>query len=283
MNLRNGLIGYWKLDENAANTTVVDSTGTQANATASQNTSVMTATGKIATCLSFNGTTDYVNVPHHSSQLTTTGLSISAWIYADTGGEANFGRIIDKSSALSGVGGYYLCTRGSDYMFQVNDGTQVISGTRENGVWQFVVITVQSDGTGQIYINGVASGSSQNVGNLAGITTTVDARIGNRAGATDRSFDGLIDELAIWNRALSTTEITQLYNNGSGLTYPFAYSMTADSGSFTLTGTDVTLYYESSWVYDQKIVSSWTNESKPSDNSYTNDSKPTSSWTNDTI
>jgi len=280
MNLRDGLIAYYKFDENAANTTVVDSTGTQSNATASQNTSAMTATGKILTCLSFNGTTDYVNVPHAASQLTTSGLTISAWIYADTGGESNFGRIVDKSSALSGVGGYYLCTRGGDYMFQVNDGTQVISGTRENGVWEFVVVTVQADGTGQIYINGVASGSSANVGDLSGITTTTDLRIGNRAGATDRSYDGLIDELAIWNRALSTTEITQLYNSGSGFGYPFAYSMTADSGSFALTGTDVTLYYESSWVYDTKPTSSWTNGTKPT-SSWTNGTKPTSSYTND--
>jgi hypothetical protein len=47
-------------------------------------------------------------------------------------------------------------------------------------------------------------------------------------------FDGQIDELGIWNRALSAAEISQLYNGGSGLQYPFSSSITEGMGQTEL-------------------------------------------------
>jgi len=45
--------------------------------------------------------------------------------------------------------------------------------------------------------------------------------LGKPSGLSTADFDGLIDEVGIWSRALNSTEVSELYNSGSGLAYPF--------------------------------------------------------------
>ena len=44
----------------------------------------------------------------------------------------------------------------------------------------------------------------------------------SQIGFKGRSFKGTIDELGIWNRALTDADVSKLYNNGNGLSYPFS-------------------------------------------------------------
>jgi len=55
-------------------------------------------------------------------------------------------------------------------------------------------------------------------------------------------FDGMVDECAVWTRALTGTEITELYNSGNGSQYPFLQVLTliTETGSYILTGVDTT-------------------------------------------
>ena len=93
------------------------------------------------------------------------------------------------------------------------------------GTWQQVLLTYSSDGTNTTlttYIDGVAQAGV--------ITETTSAlsdtgiHIGNaRTGAGTRAFDGKIDEFGAWNRVLTSTEISQVYQNGlngNALTVP---------------------------------------------------------------
>lgn len=216
--LVSGAVAHYKLDENAANTSVTDSTGTQAAATASQNTSVMHTTGQVGGGLDFNGTTDYVNIPHDASQLLTSGFTFAAWIQPDSQGESG-GRILDKSAGTSATGGWrWGFAVGSDVMvLRVNAGGSIVSNTItvDGTTWVHVAVTVTAAGAVIHYINGVAD-LTGNTAALAGITTTNDMRIGNRSGATDRSFDGVIDDVRIFNRVLSPTEIELLYAEQTG-------------------------------------------------------------------
>lgn len=67
----------------------------------------------------------------------------------------------------------------------------------------------------QTYIDGVPLLSASYT--ESDLRTITGFHIGTYRSATDRWFDGLIDEVAIWDRVLSSGEIAQLYNNGSGI------------------------------------------------------------------
>src|ERR1035437_3727425 len=73
-----GIVAHWKMNDNSANTDVVDSVGSN-NGTAQQNTNILT-TAKVDRALSFNGagfgTNDYVE----ASNISFTNFTISAWI-----------------------------------------------------------------------------------------------------------------------------------------------------------------------------------------------------------
>jgi len=98
-------------------------------------------------------------------------------------------------------------------------------------VWQHALVTVAADATVTFYINGVQTGTPAATGALSGITTTNDLIIGNRAGTTDRTFDGWIDEPIMWNRALTAQEISDLYVYGAVPTSGLVDGYRCDEGA----------------------------------------------------
>jgi len=89
-----------------------------------------------------------------------------------------------------------------------------------DGNWhQIVAISVDVTGTGSdaryVYIDGQLVAQTLNTTILANDRTTYPM-IGNDPESTARSWDGKIDDVAIWNRALSATEVAALWNNGTG-------------------------------------------------------------------
>jgi hypothetical protein len=93
-------------------------------------------------------------------------------------------------------------------------------------------------------MNGVISGTANQdlVQGVSTITTTTNARIGNRAGATDYTFDGGIKDFKMWNRVLSTTEIAKDYAGhtpATGLIHHFKLGGDySDYGSCGVTATN---------------------------------------------
>jgi len=69
-----------------------------------------------------------------------------------------------------------------------------------------------------LWINGTMQTSTITTSNNAGNSGSV-TQLGARNNGTDRFWDGEIDEFAIWNRTLTRTEVTQLWNSSNGLTY----------------------------------------------------------------
>lgn len=169
----------------------------------------------------FDGTDDYISIPHNVNQLLVNGFTLSAWIRPDSYGGADTGDIIDKSnSSALGVDGFSYDLRGvggdNCVRFVINNGTPRLSATGsiipDGTTWYHVLVTVASDATVTHYINGVVSGTPGTTGALSGITTGKTLKIGNRNDATDRSFDGGIAKVRMYSRVLSTAEITALYN-----------------------------------------------------------------------
>ncbi len=83
--------------------------------------------------------------------------------------------------------------------------------------WHFIAITRDST-TWRTYIDGTDTGVTYttNPG-----TPTTNFALGYDAVNANSLWDGMLDEWGFWERELSSSEITQLYNSGAGLTYPF--------------------------------------------------------------
>jgi hypothetical protein len=212
-------------------------------------------------CAVFDGVDDYVEIPHHESQLGSNlsdGFTISAWINPRSGGEGGVGdsgRILDKSSSTTSLDGFSFRTVPVEGIltglrFRINGGTLATSGTSNLplNTWQHVLLTVSSGQLANFYVNGVLSGNAnQDLEEpISAITTTNAMRIGQRSEATDRTFDGRIADVKMWNRVLTTDEIAKVYGgspvtDGLILDVPLKDDYTEKAKGLTLTNSGSSL------------------------------------------
>ena len=165
-------------------------------------------------CYSFDGTDDYIEIADSQEMRMSQGGTIAAWIYPEGLGEVA-GRIIDKSTDTSITNGYSFYVYSSNRLnFGINS-TRTSSSTNSitYNQWQFVVVTFNSLER-KIYVNGADTTSSG--GDLTEVPPNIGGavRMGNRAGAIDRSFDGLIDDVRTYNVVLSSSQVRQQYVAG---------------------------------------------------------------------
>ena len=204
-------VGIWRMEEGAGTSTADSSgngnAGTLINmADPATATSGWTTSGKFGNALNFDGTNDRVSI---GSDVIGTGAdSISAWIYARSYGGASFGRIEDNGQTL-----FYLNNiNGANIpglRFTSNGATNAAdsaAGSIQLSTWYHVVATRNSSGTANLYINGVLSGTA-NQASGAPVAGTTNVQIGGRTADNARNFDGLIDEVRVYNRVLTATEI----------------------------------------------------------------------------
>jgi len=167
---------------------------------------------------SFDGTNDYIACGSDSSldNIFAGGGTVSAWIKANGWGESDTGRIASKSNSndigwniFIELGGSRLYLR-SDW--STTDMLRYASSAITLGQWHHIAITYDSTASAGtdpvIYVDGV----SQTLSGTASEGTVVDdagsnLEIGHRAGGDDREWDGSIKNCAIWNRALTATEV----------------------------------------------------------------------------
>lgn len=214
-----GLVGYWSFNEGKGD--IAGDFSGKGNTGVLTNSSPSTAwvNGKQGKAINFDGTDDYVQIPHNANQLLTNGGSISAWIFPRTVGGGGAGRILDKGESNAAANGFqfYMSTGGiNSVSFRINGGTVVPAGTNAItfDAWNHVVVTFTSDGTTTFYINGVQSGTPAQTTAPSAITTTNPLAIGNRSNATDRAFDGIIDEERMYDRVLSASDAEKIYKSG---------------------------------------------------------------------
>lgn len=214
--LLDGLMGYWKLDESSGN--AVDSSGNGYTGTSSNIT--YNASGKISRCYTFNGSTSKVVLGNIIKP--TTALSFSVW--TKDGGQSTERHIISNTIYDTAWRGWRF-TRYSDQAAGVllSSGTNnldvTFGTTLSNDNWYHIVFTWNGT-TAYVYINNVRN-SGWSWSYTISYATTHNLTFGaNDSGS--QVYDGEIDELGIWNRALTDSEATYLYNSGSGLTYPFS-------------------------------------------------------------
>ena len=225
-----GLVGYWSFEEGKGNSKTFDRSG-RGNTGTLTNMDPLTdwVNGATSTgqALDFDGVDDLVNAGSGASLDDLASYTVSAWIRPESLGDSSFGRIVDKDNGNANGWLFFVCTSGVaptctsslrlNHDFTGTDGSW---SSANNSItlnqWQHVAVTYSPSATTNdpiFYINGVVSAiSSENTPTLSDDTDGVNnLRIGDRS-ALDRSFDGQIDEVRIYNRILSADEITRLYN-----------------------------------------------------------------------
>lgn len=218
MALTDNLIGYWKLDGNSN-----DSLGVL-NGTDSG--SPTYAAGKIGDAVTYNGSSSYATIANNAS-LFPTALTVSLWIKFTTV-QQNKHIFTLQNANSSPYAGFSIFVEDSA------NGKKVWSATRStsfgyitstnnlnDGNWHHILVTFDS-GTHTLYVDGTQN--AQNTGKTLAWDTGADLQFGKFYNYSGGYYDGSLDEVGYWSRALTGSEITELYNSGAGLTYPFSTS-----------------------------------------------------------
>jgi hypothetical protein len=165
--------------------------------------------------ISFNGTTGYVSVPLVSPPV--SNYTLSAWVFLRTGGTLNGNRMAILSSTVAGASIEFLLRATTEnatdpqYLelgrFNSFNGASSTTPVPMN-TWTHVAVTVSADQIVSYFINGSPAGSWS----AGGLNVSLGSNVNLGDNSGQRRFDGLLDEVQIWDRALSPAEIQSDWN-----------------------------------------------------------------------
>ncbi len=205
-----GLVGYWPFDGNEMNwasNLALDASGNGNNGTLVNMTPANAVMGVIGQALSFNGTNQYVNVGINNMPAINGPQTISLWMRYSSVPTT----IQDLFSHWGNNAYSQLSFRSpTDFGLHRGGGGAVVDSSviPSPGAWHYIVYTYDGT-TNRIYVDGVQTGASTNVPDIG---ATQYADIASWSGG--ELFNGSIDDVRIYNRALSAAEVKQLYNLG---------------------------------------------------------------------
>lgn len=246
MSLTTNIVAYWKLDETSG-TSASDATGNSHTATLQTNASFVSG-GKInyglqpatsgtdaaGACIAGGsaGALDFSQYP----------FSMSAWIKTTNNTSVGNGDMAVVMGTISSspydsfniqmhmtspIGSMYATYRTATNTYATGNTATAYN----DGAWHHVVYTVDSSGNMTLYVDGASAATGTASGTMS---TGKSFSIGvNRPTAnTSDQWVGTLDEVGVWSRALTSTEVTTLYNSGAGLQYPFVVASTSNSPFF---------------------------------------------------
>lgn len=221
MALTDNLRAYWSFDTNN------DSAVNGYNGT-SVNSPTYTA-GKISDALTLvRASSQYVSMPNGVLPFGTNTYTVNMWVKFAAAFTNDTGRSLTMTSRTGQ--GLLL------YAYRTGAGAYLIDHSKPNVVglaytWSgfntnWNMWTFRGDSSGmKTFLNGTQVATNTNSSNIvAPSTDTIEFGAYRFAGSIQSAWylDGQMDEVGIWDRSLTTTEITELYNSGAGLAYPFA-------------------------------------------------------------
>jgi len=164
-----------------------------------------------------DGTDDYIDLGTSSSLNPTSALTVSAWVRADTHASTSgtYDAIYTSSKDASGANtGFVLtATQNKWYCFYYSGTTwySVLSDSNlVTGQWYHLASTWDGS-TAKLYVNGSVQTSTLSLSSIS-YSTVTSAKIGSYY--TGNYLDGLIDEVSLFDSALSASDITSIYNSG---------------------------------------------------------------------
>ena len=154
----------------------------------------------------------YAKVNNNDTIKLTGSYTIAAWVKLPLTGD-DYQRILALETGANGANGYgmYVHTNGKVFNACNNDSQASSSAQVTANTWTY--ITVTADGTDKkIYVNGAQTDTETNANDAA--ATTADLFIGKSNGVSDRQVSGVIDDVVLYNTALTASEILRNYNAG---------------------------------------------------------------------
>ncbi|MBN1817031.1 MAG: hypothetical protein JW828_06695 [Sedimentisphaerales bacterium] len=207
--LQDGLFGYWPMDGD-----FLDASGNGHDGAPRSGVTVTFDQGKLNQAAVFNGTNpNGVVVGTWNPSEGTGQLALSFWAKwgGNTGG---YQGVVSKRNGW-GVDVMMWCVEinaDTDFISFFRDGSYPWAGDVKLTVGQWDHVVVSFDGANStFYLNGTQTGTG-----AFSFANKTDSEVVIGASDSWNGFNGLVDEVAIWNRALSPEEVAALYNNGKG-------------------------------------------------------------------
>jgi tetratricopeptide (TPR) repeat protein len=203
-----GLIGWWKLDETEG-TTAADSSGNNHNGTLVGG--AKWAQGKIGGAVELDGKSGFVQIADKSAFNIAGQVTVACW--------ANIRSVPAEYMAIvtKGDNSWRLSTAQQQRKFHCsvnNYNNIVLDGSTEVAAneWHHVAVVYNGDEV-RIYVDGRLDAAKPWKDGIA--VNDFDVLIGENAEQKGRFFDGLIDDVRIYNYALGESDIMALYNEGA--------------------------------------------------------------------
>jgi hypothetical protein len=258
-----GLQGWWPFTGNANDVSTNANNGTVTGSTLTSD-----RFGNVNSAYSFNGTTDYIDVA--TQQLNVTAYSISCWFNYSSSGTAGRYRGIVQAS---GTTAYSLSIQMSadptftaPYRLSASvNGPGVFNGwitpnTFNDNVWHHAVAVIQVNSGTQtnssqisLYVDGNLVNSTSTAVNYSSVLAPFNGSGNTKIGRTEHCcgtsnfFNGKIDDVGIWNRALTAQEINDLYNGN--ICYQYVTVTDTLLINTTLTGFNPVTYQNTIKIY----------------------------------
>lgn len=218
-----GLLGWWRFDNVSSigenDSIAFDWSGNKNNATIINGTNI-TSSGKFRNGVEFDSR-GWVNTSTSSILAPTRNLTISVWFYTKSIGQS-YQKMLSKTDS----GGYQLGLNENSvcpvntYCFLVYNTSgysyaSVLSSTLSSNKWYLGTATYDGD-TMRLYLNGTEVANNTAVAGLISYNTNYlcigREAAGSSCGQDPYGFNGTLDDIMIFNRSLSSTEVALLYN-----------------------------------------------------------------------
>ncbi|MCX6792967.1 MAG: prepilin-type N-terminal cleavage/methylation domain-containing protein [Candidatus Falkowbacteria bacterium] len=203
-----GLVGWWKFDEGTGSS-LTDLSGNNNTGTWYGTGTHYTAGKTGAYAGQFNGTDDRIALGSSSTlSMATSDWTILAWV------KTSSNAVIELCAGV-GTGLWQFYLSGGRIYGYLNDGVGALSFYSSPGIsdgnWHQVGAVFSRAGNGQTYVDGAVSGTPTNISSIGNVVTN-NHMLGAYSPLSLYFLPGLMDDVRIYNRALSAAEILALYN-----------------------------------------------------------------------
>jgi hypothetical protein len=211
-----GLVAWWTGD-NGANDVTGNNSGALFGTTI--------APGKVGNAFSFDGTDDRLFIPDNPDLALRSSLTIEGWVNVNAFPSSGGGMVFFRGDNRFGLDPIVVGVNPSGIMaFHIDsgNGTADVTAPISTNQWVYLAATLDAaTGAMSLYLNGTLADQITTACRPFGAldpTANPGVGIGNANGGQggyNVPFDGLIDELSVYNRALTQGEIQGIYNAGS--------------------------------------------------------------------
>jgi hypothetical protein len=236
--LQSGLVGYWPFCGNAN-----DASGNGNNGTVNGATLTTDRFGNANSAYNFNGSSDFLLINQNFS--TISGITISCWVNLSADLQNNKSYVNFSDNSQQGIGLVFDQSAQKNIGYSQNvylPSTNLIS----LNVWRLLTITIDmQNNVSKYYENGILMSQTTSSNFITNLTELNIGRHHSDVWGYDWYMNGKLDDIFIHNRALTPTEIQQLYTLGNvnyswstGATTPSITVSPAQTTSYTCTATN---------------------------------------------